>query len=159
MAEGSIYTLPRILTFQDEIIQLYPAMPSAKLNVIIKMDILKMRENIVGRIILLFLLLTMVAGCGLKRNPIPIEMQSDACLPGYDEVRFFGDTTPKHMDKVMQKWAEMGKKISFPMRSVFCPCPAVEQMGLSVPDFCAAGPLGGTGPPSVWLPGSAPGRL
>jgi len=79
-----------------------------------KMEISKICENTMGRTILFFLLLVILAGCGLQRNPIPVEMQPHADLLGYDEVRFFGDTTPKHMDRVMQKWAEMSKNNQLP---------------------------------------------
>ncbi len=68
----------------------------------------------IRRIVFFCLLLGMLAGCGLKRNPIPVEMQNQAILPGYDQVRFFGDTTPKHMDKVMQQWAELSRQGKLP---------------------------------------------
>lgn len=71
------------------------------------------------RLILSALLLTLLVGCGLKRNPIPVEMQMQASLPGYDQIRFFGDTTPKHMDKVMEKWAELSKMNKLPAEISF----------------------------------------
>lgn len=80
------------------------------------------QQNNIGwicRLILSALLLTLLVGCGLKRNPIPVEMQMQASLPGYDQIRFFGDTTPKHMDKVMEKWAELSKMNKLPAEISF----------------------------------------
>lgn len=73
-----------------------------------------MQKNIFSRLIFGSLLLAVLAGCGLKRNPIPVEMQPHAVLPGYNQVRFFGDTTPKHMNAVMQQWAEMSRQNKLP---------------------------------------------
>ncbi|WP_432738108.1 patatin-like phospholipase family protein [Maridesulfovibrio sp. FT414] len=58
----------------------------------------------------LFFALFMLAGCGLKRNPLPVALQPVATVPGYEDIRFFGDTTPKHMEKVMQTWAELSRQ-------------------------------------------------
>ncbi|TIH15831.1 patatin [Marinifilum sp. JC120] len=84
--------------------------------------IMKFKHEYAGRVcrqLIFFLLLILVSGCGLKRNPIPVEMQAQASLPGYDQVRFFGDTTPKHMDAVMKKWAELGRMNKLPAEISF----------------------------------------
>ena len=73
-----------------------------------------MKTNIFSRLVVLSFSLVLLAGCGLKRNPIPVEMQGQASLPGYDQVRFFGDTTPRHMDKVMKQWAEISRLNKLP---------------------------------------------
>ncbi|NDV23293.1 patatin-like phospholipase family protein [Desulfovibrio sp. JC022] len=84
--------------------------------------IMKFKHEYAGRVcrqLFFFLLLILISGCGLKRNPIPVEMQAQASLPGYDQVRFFGDTTPKHMDTVMEKWAELSKNNKLPAEISF----------------------------------------
>ncbi|MFW5501509.1 MULTISPECIES: patatin-like phospholipase family protein [unclassified Maridesulfovibrio] len=73
-----------------------------------------MKSNFYCRLIVFSFLMALLAGCGLKRNPIPAEMQDLACLPGYDQVRFFGDTTPKHMNKVMEQWAALSRMNMLP---------------------------------------------
>ncbi|WP_051249794.1 patatin-like phospholipase family protein [Maridesulfovibrio zosterae] len=61
--------------------------------------------------ILLFIILFLVmAGCGLKRNAIPVELQSEATVVGYKYIRFYGDTTPENMDKMMSTWADLSKQ-------------------------------------------------
>ena len=64
-------------------------------------------------------LLIFVTGCGLKRNPLPVALQPQAEVDGYENIRFYGDTTPAHLDKVMAKWAEVSKKPGGPSEISF----------------------------------------
>lgn len=52
----------------------------------------------------------LLSGCGLHRNALPIDLQSQAQVPGYENIRFFGDTKPANMNELMDKWAELSRR-------------------------------------------------
>lgn len=69
--------------------------------------------------LIFFMMISVVPGCGLKRNALPVELQQKAELPGYGNIRFYGDTSPAHLDRVMETWAEICKRPGLPAEISF----------------------------------------
>lgn len=54
-------------------------------------------------------LLVTIAGCGVRRAPLPVALQYEGNLPSYNEIRFYGDTTLGDTDELAEEWSrEMG---------------------------------------------------
>lgn len=58
-------------------------------------------------VVLLFL-----AGCGVKRHAVPVDMQREAAFPDYNQIRFYGDTSLKDMEAITKEWGEYAHQLS-----------------------------------------------
>ncbi|QJB56148.1 patatin-like phospholipase family protein [Pseudodesulfovibrio sp. zrk46] len=62
------------------------------------------RIHLCTHIAMALLLMTTMAGCGLKRQAVPVELQHEAVMPDFDEIRFYGDTVFKAPEEMAEDW-------------------------------------------------------
>ncbi|BCS89402.1 patatin-like phospholipase family protein [Pseudodesulfovibrio sediminis] len=57
----------------------------------------------------LIFILTLMTGCGSTRNPLPINYQKMAQIPGFEHIRFYDDNTAASMKAILETWARHRK--------------------------------------------------
>lgn len=56
-------------------------------------------------------LLIVMVGCGVKRTPVPEALHHERTVGHYSSIRFYGDSTPEDIGKVMLDWASQDSTV------------------------------------------------
>jgi len=58
------------------------------------------------KLAILFIVMSLCVGCGIKRNALPPEYQDQASVVGFENIRTFGDELPKNFEAQVATWSE-----------------------------------------------------